>query len=508
MTLSLIIGLPLLGALLAGLWPGEKTAKGQALLVSSLVFLFSLKFYLDFDPYDGGFQFQQVRDLLPAFGLRYAVGLDGISLWFVLLTAFLTPWITAGSFGEKHPRHRGFYACLLAFEAFLIGAFSATDLFLFYLFWVGALLALYFLLRFFGGARRVRATLQFFIFTLAASGLLLAGLLTLAQQAHSLDYTRLFDQYLPEDVQVWCFIAFGAAFLIVIPLMPFHAWLSDAYAEAPTSGTIFLTALLFPLGVYGLVRFAIPLFPYGAKSLASWILLLALAGVWHGGLRAILETDFKRMAAFLALSQAGLVTLGIFSFSMMGFQGALLQTLSLSLSLTAFFLLLGMLADRRGSRVLENYGGWARRTPWLAAVFFAAILAVMGAPGSGNFIGGFLVLISAYRTFPALALAAIGSFLFSAWCLTALYGKIFWGPPKAAAKIHDLSLREGLLVLPFLLLSLFIGFNPGFFLRPMEKSVQLNVLDRLKPPPAMMDFAVQQRRLQDAANQDREMHSR
>jgi NADH-quinone oxidoreductase subunit M len=503
-----MIGLPFLGALLVGLLPQERIAKVQALLVSVLVFLFSLKFYFDFDLYDGGFQFQKNLEIVPSLGLRYAVGLDGISLWFVLLTAFLTPLVVAGSFGEKRPHHRGFYACLLALEALLLGAFTATDLFLFYLFWEGVLLALYFLFQFFGGAHRVQATLQLVLVTLAASVLMLAGLLMIAQEAHTLDYTRLFDEFLPEDIQVWCFLAFTAAFLIQIPLAPFHAWLSDASAEAPLSGSIYLSALLTPLSIYGLVRYCVPLFPFAAKAFAPWILILALASIWHGGLRSILETDMKRLAAYLAFSQTGLVVLGLFDFSLMGFQAGLLQTLSLSLTLSGLYFLLGMLIDRRGSRSLDHYGGLAQRAPWLAAAFLGILLAAIGFPGFGNFIGQFLILISTYRVSPVIALAAIATVLFSAWCLITLYGKVFGGPLKPHGKNHDLSVREGLLILPLLLMALFIGWSPDTFLRPMEKAIQLNVIDRLKPPPAMMDFAVQQRHLQDAADQDREMHSR
>ncbi len=499
MTLSWILGLPLVGALLIFLSPRAKSGWWLALGVALATFLLSLKFYLNFDAFDGGFQFAEKLDLGAWLGFHDNLGLDGISLGFVLLTTFLTPLGVAADLENRRGRDKGFYACLLILESAALCAFAADDLFLFFLSWESVLVVLFYLFRFFGAARRVPAVFQFVFFTMGASLLLLFGLLMLVQHTHTFGYFEIFDQTLPDDLQFWCFLALTAAFLIQIPVPPFHGWMSDLYAEAPLGGALFLTALFSSLGVYGLVRYSIPLFPYAAKAFAPVFLLLGLAVIIYGSLRAALQTDPKRLAASFGLSQSGWILLGFFSFSMTGFQGALLLMLALAVSLAFFFVVLGMVLRRRESRELDRFGGWLLRTPRLALAFLGALLSLAAVPGSGEFSGIFLILISVYKASPLLGLLAAGTFIFSAWSLILLFQKIFLGasgPAKHPAKIDDLSLREGFLLLPFLAVILWIGVSPNSLLQPMEKTVQLNVLQRLNTLPVMTDFAAYQRMLQ------------
>ena len=499
MTLTWILGLPLVGALLIFLSPRDKGGWRLALGASLLTFFLSLRFYFQFDPFDGGFQFKEKLDLGAWLGFHDSVGLDGLSLGFALLTAFLTPLGVAGDSKNRRTRGKSFYACLLLLESALLTAFSADDLLLFFLAWEAALVILFYLFRFYGSAGRAPAAFQFTFFMMGASLLLLFGFLMVVQQTHTFDYFEIFDQVLPEDIQFWAFLALTTAFMILIPVPPFHSWMSDLYAEAPAGGVFFLAALFSSLGVYGLTRYCVPLFPYAAKGFGYGFLILGLGVLVYGSLRAVLQTDPRRLAASFALAQTGWILLGLFSFTMTGMQGALVEMLGLAVSLGAFFTVLAMILRRRESRELERFGGWMAETPWLSLAFLLTLLSLAAFPGLGDFSGIFLILISVYKTSPWMGLAAAGTFVFSAWSLVLLFEKIFLGPAtgKPGAKIGDLTLREALLLAPFLIVSIWIGVSPNSFLQPMEKTVQLNVLQRLNALPVMMDFAVEQRHLQE-----------
>ncbi|HEY5039865.1 MAG TPA: NADH-quinone oxidoreductase subunit M, partial [bacterium] len=341
MILSILIGLPAFGGLLAGLFPKEKVAKLLALIASAATFLISLSLYIGFDPADGGFQFKEKAVLVARLGVNYSLGLDGLSLWLILLTTFITPLVVLGSFSEIKKNVRGYFASILFLESAVIGTFAATDLFLFYLFWELMLIPAFFLIGLWGGANRVKATLKFVLFTMLGSLLMLVGLLYVTHEVKSFEYVKIFEHAFPEDVQFWCFLAFAMAFLIKVPLFPFHAWLPDAYTEAPTGGTVMLSAVLVKLGAYGLLRFCIPLFPFAAKDFAPFIMILATAGVVHGALMATLQTNFKRVMAYSSLSHMNLVVLGIFTFSLMGLQGSVFQMVAHGVYVAGLFLLTG-----------------------------------------------------------------------------------------------------------------------------------------------------------------------
>ncbi|MGH7740298.1 MAG: complex I subunit 4 family protein [bacterium] len=500
MTLSWLLGLPLLGALLIFLSPREKSGRFLAFGVSLLTFLVSLKFYFNFDPFDGGFQFQEKLDFGAGLGFHDSMGLDGVSLWFILLTAFLTPLCVAGDSGNRRPRGKVFYACLLILEAGAFGAFSAGDLFWFFLCWECMLVVFFYLFRFFGSARRAPATFQFVFFMMGASLLLLLGFLQLVGHVHSFDYSVIFNQVLPDDLQFWCFLALAGAFLIQIPVPPFHSWMADLYAEAPIGGAFFLAAIFSSLGIYGFIRYEVPLFPSAALIFDPWFLGLGLAVVVYGNLRAAIQGDARRLAASFRTAQVGWILLGLFCFSMTGFEGALLETMALAVSSGTFFIVLGMI-ERRGGKALERLAAGTARAPRLALALLAALLGLAAVPGLGDFSGIFLILVSLENISPLWGLAAAAAFVFSIWPLTRLFGIIFKNGAAIQAssrhKIEDLTFQEALLLLPFFLASMGIGLYPGVFLQPMEKTVQLNVLQRLNALPAMMDFAAQQHRLQD-----------
>ncbi|HVM33596.1 MAG TPA: NADH-quinone oxidoreductase subunit M [bacterium] len=496
MTLSWILGLPCLGALLIFLSPNPKGGWRLALGASLAAFVLSLRFYLQFDPFDGGFQFKQRLDLGAWLGFHDSLGLDGISLGFALLTTFLIPLAIAGDVKNRRERGKAFYACLLLLESVMLTAFAANDLLLFFLAWEGVMVVLFYLFRFFGSSRRAPATFQFMVFQMGASLLLLAGFLMVAHQTHTFDYFEIFDQTLPDDLQFWAFLALTAAFLIQIPLPPFHSWMSDLWAEAPSGGVLVLASLFASLGVYGLVRYSVPFFPFAAKAFEPVFLGLGLGVVLYGTLRAALQNDPRRLAASLTVAQMGWVLLGLFSFSMIGFQGALLKTLGSALSLAFFLTVLAMVLRRRPARELDHFGGWILKAPRLALAFFVALLGLGAFPGLGVFSGAFLILLAVYQASPWLGLALAGSLLFSSWPLIRFFEKIFLGPMKSSGKVEDLSWREALLLLPLLAASVWIGVCPNALLQPMEKTVQLNVLQRLNTLPVMTDFAAYQRMLQ------------
>ena len=504
MVLSILIGLPLAGALLVAMFPQPRISRVLSLLVSGTAFVFSLLLYTRFDLSDAGFQFKEQANLVPSLGIHYSVGLDGLSLWLILLTTFLTPLVILGSFRAVEKNVRGYYACLLILESSVVGTLASTDLFLFYLFWELMLIPAFFLIGLWGGKNRVQATLKFVLYTMFGSLLMLVGLLYITHEVKSFDYTMIFDHYFPEDVQFWCFLAFGLAFLIKVPLVPFHAWLPDAYTEAPAGATVYLSAILVKLGAYGLLRFCIPLFPTAAKDFAPALMILAVVGVVHGALMASIQTDFKRMTAYSSLSHMGLIVFGIFTFTASGLQGSLYLMVAHGVYMAGIFLLIGMLYERVQSHQMSDYGGLAKTMPLFAAMFLWIMVAAAGIPGFTGFVGEILILVSAYKIAPVLAVIAIIGFVLSAWYLFNLYGRLFFGAPKKkdGPKVHDLTFRGGMVLLPLALLVLWMGLTPNFFLRPTEKSLQLNVIEKLKPPPVMTDFAAQQRRIQEEVEKD------
>jgi NADH-quinone oxidoreductase subunit M len=490
-----MIAIPAVAAFFSALSPLPKGSKILALLASLAVSVLSIPLLTGFDLSNGGFQFKEDFPLLPTLGVHYSLGLDGLSLWFVLLTALVTPLVILGSFSGIQKNVRGYFACLLLLESAMLGTLAARDLFLFYLFWELMLIPVFFLIGVWGGPERVKATIKFVLFTLFGSLLMLVALLYLTHEAHSFDYEVLMDHPIPEDVQFWCFLAFALAFLIKVPLFPLHGWLADAYAEAPAGATVMLSALMVKLGAYGFLRFCPTLFPTAAKAFAPWLMALALAGVLHGALMATIQTDFKRLAAYSSLSHMGMAFLGILTFTPAGLQAGVFLMVAHGIYMAGLFLLLGFLEERRGSRLMTDFGGAAQTAPWLAFFFLWLMAAAVGLPGLAGFVGEILVLVPLFKTHVFFAALALVGFVLSAWYFFNLYGRLFFGASRAAEKtsIPDLRFREILALFPLAVLAIWLGLSPNQILRPMEKSLQMNIVERLKPPPEMTDFAARQR---------------
>ncbi len=495
---TLLVG-SLAGAVVCALAPRASWAKWMALAISTVLFVYSLSLARGFDPSDGGFQFSVDKELLPAFGVRFQLGLDGISLWLVILTAFLTPLVVLGSFKTIMTGERGYYALLLFLEMSLIGALTALDLVLFYVFWELMLVPMFFLIGLWGGAGRVYATLKFVLFTLVGSLPMLVAILIIGHLGRTFDYLKLVGERLPPDVQIWCFLAFALAFVIKVPLVPFHTWLPDAHTEAPAGGSVLLAGVLLKMGAYGLLRFCLPLFPEASKDFAPFLVVLAVVGILHGALAAAVQPDMKRLVAYSSVSHMGFIVLGIFTFTLQGLQGGVLQMLSHALSTSALFFLVGMLYDQRHSRKIEDYGGLARVVPAYSVAFLFASLAAAALPGLCGFVGEYLILSSVWTVAPVAVAISVLAVILGAWYLLSLFGRVFLGPVahEANQKLKDMSLREACVLIPMLVLMLYIGLKPAPFLAPMEKSIQLSVLDRMKPPPVMTDFAAQERRARE-----------
>ena len=427
----------------------------------------------------------QVIDWIPRFGIRYELYLDGISMPLVVLTSLLLPLVVAGSWRGIQRNWRGYAVSLLLLTTGILGALVATDLFLFYVFWEVMLVPMYLLIGIWGSERRIYAAVKFFLFTMVGSLAMLLGIVWLAWTYRDLAGHWSFSLYrlalldLPLEQQLWLFGAFGLAFAIKVPLVPLHTWLPDAHVEAPTGGSVILAGILLKLGIYGFLRFALPLFPHAAQRAQPLLLTLALVGILYGALVAWAQVDAKKLVAYSSVAHLGFVMLGLFAFNSLAWQGSLLQMINHGLSTGALFFLVGMIYERRHTKLFDELGGLAKVMPWLAFFLVVSALASMGLPGLNGFVGEFLILIGTYRAdlvWPAI-LAAFGVVLAALYLLKML-SRTLWGPIRVEAnqKLRDLSLREILIMAPLCLLMLAIGVAPESFLRPSRDSLD-RVLD-------------------------------
>ena len=479
---SAIVLLPLLGGLgLLALDPRDHAlVRRVALGITLLTFVVSLGLLTGFDGTRADFQFVEHYAWIPDFGVAYHVGVDGISLFLVLLTTLLSPLVVLSTWSSVTERVKEYLICFLVLETGMIGAFVAVDLFLFYVFWEVMLIPMYFLIGVWGGGRRVYAALKFLLYTLAGSLLMLVAMLYLAALHDaqfgrpSFDLLRLYALDVPADVQFWLFAAFGVSFAIKVPLFPFHTWLPDAHVEAPTGGSVILAAVLLKMGTYGFLRFALPLFPDAALAAAPLVMTLSVIGIVYGALVAMVQPDLKKLVAYSSVSHLGFVMLGVFAFNTQGTEGALYQMLGHGLSTGALFLLVGVVYERRHTRLISEYGGLWKRTPVFAAVFLVTLLSSIGLPGLNGFVGEFLILLGAFEANRLAGGVAVAGVVLGAVYMLRMYQRVMFGPltNPANATLPDLSRREATIFAPLVGLMLLMGVYPQPFLSRMEPAVQ------------------------------------
>jgi NADH-quinone oxidoreductase subunit M len=481
--LSAIVFLPAAGAVLLLLFPRslKREAKLFALFVAVIDAILSLPLWTRFDIAQHGFQFREKVDWVPALGISYSVGLDGISLLIVLLTTILTPVALLFSLTHIEKEVRGYSIAFLMLETGMLGSLVALDLALFYVFWEVMLVPMYFIIGIWGGPRRIYAAMKFFLFTMAGSLLMFLAILFIAIRHHSATGVWSFaleDLYrltFTGRTEALLFAAFALAFAIKVPVFPLHTWLPDAHTEAPTAGSIILAGVLLKLGVYGYLRFALPLFPGAAVHYAPWLGALGIVGVIYGALVAYPQHDMKRLVAYSSVSHLGLVVIGIGAFTTISLQGSILQMINHGLSTGALFLLVGVLYERRHTREISAYGGIAAVVPVTTALFMIATLSSIGLPGLNGFVGEFLILLgtwsSAHRWW---AVAAATGVILSAVYMLSLVQRVFWNPlqHEENKSLKDIRPSEFVAASVLVGLMIWIGVRPNDFLDKLRGSVE------------------------------------
>jgi len=484
--LTTLIVLPVIGAVALLLIPPRRSEVVLPVAVAaSLVTLgASLWMLVEFETGVAGFQFVERSSWYQPWGVGWHVGIDGISLLLVVLTALLFPISLAASGGVKY-RVREYAVAMLLLEAGIIGVFLTLDLLVFFVFWEVMLVPMYFIIGIWGGERRVHAAVKFFLFTALGSAVMFAGILFLGflggDGSPTFDFVELLGADLSRTAQFWLFGAFGLSFAIKVPLFPFHTWLPDAHVEAPTAGSVILAGVLLKLGAYGLIRFNLSLFPEASVDLMPVLAVLAVIGILYGAIVAIVQSDIKRLVAYSSVSHLGFVVLGVFALTTQGLQGGVLQMVNHGLTTGALFLLVGMIYERRHTREISQFGGLASVMPVYAGVFLFIAFASIGLPGLNGFVGEFFILVGSFLSLPVYAvLAAFGVVLAAVYLLWA-YQRVFTGPitvPENSG-LHDLRVGEVLILAPIIALVLFLGIYPKPALDRIEPSVDA-VLQRIE----------------------------
>ncbi len=488
--LTIITFFPLVGIVILLLIPRGRDAamNWTAFLTSGITFLMSLLLLPFFQLNYTAPQFVDRFVWIPQFGIDYYLGVDGISLWLILLTTLLSPLAILSSFRVAHEPRKAFLALMLLMESGMIGVFVALDVFLFYIFWEFTLVPMYFLIGMFGtpGPRRIYAALKFFLYTMAGSILMLLAIIALWLLAQpvvgrftfDLPVLTQFSTTLPVNIQLLLFIGFGMAFAVKVPLWPVHSWLPDAHVEAPTAGAVDLAGILLKLGSYGFVRFCLAMFPAASVLAAPYIAILAIIGIIYGAIVSFAQTDMKKLVAYSSVSHMGFVMLGIFSLTPQGLYGAILQMINHGLATGALFLIVGMIYERKHTREMAAFGGLVRIMPVYAGLTLVTVLSSMGLPGLNSFVGEFSILIGSFRS-PVLtpqpwiytAFAVTGVILAAIYMLT-MYQKVYLGEVKPENRdMRDLSLREVWVLAPLVLMCFVIGLFPAPFLNLMSNSV-------------------------------------
>lgn len=479
--LTLTIFSPLIGLIPLFLLPrGREREMGIiTLLISLITVSLTVLLFVRFKG-TGEFEFQEVVPWFKGYAIDYRIGVDGLSLPMILLSALLIPLVILSSWTHLQ-NVRGYLVFLLLLETGMLGVFSSLDLFLFYVFWEAQLIPMYFLIGIWGGQRRIYAAVKFVLYTMVGSLLMLAAILYLYfAGGHSFNLSGLYHLTLPAQAQMILFAAFALAFAIKIPLFPFHTWLPDAHVEAPTGGSVILAGVLLKMGTYGLLRFAMPLFPQAMLAFLPLLQTLAVIGIIYGSLVAMVQPDLKKLVAYTSVAHLGFVVLGIASLNPQGVAGAALQMVNHGISTGALFLLVGMIYERRHTRQIADFGGLAKVMPLFAVFFLIVTLSSIALPGTNGFIGEFLILLGTFKAKPLVASFAATGVIFGAVAMLWMFQRVFFGPvlQEENKNLTDMTTREIILMLPLLILIFAIGIAPGFLLKKMEKSV-LKFTDRV-----------------------------
>jgi NADH-quinone oxidoreductase subunit M len=461
----------------SGVADGPRTL---ALIAFAFEFVVSLGLWWSFDPANAAWQSVVDFSWIPSWGIRFTIGVDGIAVMMILLTTFIMLLAVGGSWTSIRARSHSYYALLLVLTAGMLGVFMALDLFLFYVMWEVMLVPMYFIIGIWGGDRRIYASIKFFLYTMIGSMLMLAAIVYLGLASanpatgrpnFNYDYIIANAAITPSAAK-WLFGAFFAAFAVKVPMFPFHTWLPDAHVEAPTAGSVVLASIMLKLGTFGFLRLAVPLFPSAAMNPAirETILVLAVIGIVYGALVSLVQPDFKKLVAYSSVSHLGFVMLGIFALTVQSVQGALMVMINHGISTGALFLLIGMIYERRHTRLIDSYGGIARVVPMFAAILTIVTFSSIGVPGTNGFIGEFLVLIGSFRTEPILAVIATTAVIISAaYLLWAIQRILFNSLDKPENEhIPDLNRRELAILLPLVACIVWLGVYPAPVLRRME----------------------------------------
>ncbi len=495
--LSIMIFLPLIVSFMICFIRGEKgdeavveqNIKRLALFCSIFVFAFAFFMYQAYDPNESGFQFVEKKQWFPGAGMSYHLGVDGLSIYFVLLSAFLTPICILASWDSIKVRVKEYMIAFLVLESFMIGTFSALDTILFYVFFEGVLIPMFLIIGIWGGPRRVYASYKFFLYTLLGSVLMLLALLTLYVQLGTTDIPELMQNHVGLGLQKWLWIAFFASFAVKMPMWPVHTWLPDAHVEAPTAGSVILAGVLLKMGGYGFLRFSLPILPDASVYFAPFVMWLSVIAIIYTSLVALVQEDMKKLIAYSSVAHMGFVTLGIFSFTHQGIEGAVFQMISHGVISAALFLCVGVVYDRLHTREIGRYGGIVKNMPAYATVFMIFMLGSVGLPGTSGFVGEFLTLMGAFQADTVVAVFATTGLVLGAAYMLMLYRRVVFGPQENqdAGLMKDLNNNEKLILLPLVGLVFYLGVFPSKVLETTSPAVAqlvavFDVLENLQKP--------------------------
>jgi len=483
--LTALIVLPLAAAGVLLLLRQESTVRLLTLVVGVLECLLCLRLF-SYAPQGAAFQFEEKADWLPAFGMTYHLGLDGLSLYMVLLTALMLPLCVLGSWTYISKRVKEFHFCLLLMTSACIGVFAALDFVLFYVFWEAMLVPMYLLIAVWGGPRRRYASIKFFLYTLAGSTLLLAAIVAFRHVGGSFSIPELMAQSYSFKFQIWAFLAMALAFAIKVPMFPFHTWLPAAHVEAPAAGSVFLAAILLKMGAYGFLRFCLPLTPAASVVAAPVMIAISIASILYGGCIALAQTDIKKLIAYSSVGHMGFVTLGIFLFSVNGISGAILQMLNHGITTGGLFMMVGLLYERSHSREIADNQGLGKHMPAFMFLMGLFSFSAFAFPGTSSFVGEILVLIGAFKGSVWVGFAAVPGAMLAAAYMLRLLQRVTWGAPTSfKPSWRDLGAREWATLVPLAALVLYIGLAPSLAIKTMEPSIE-RVLATMKTKNAAM----------------------